>query len=183
MDPLIILEQYYSPDSELAHILLSHSRDVATLALEICHIHPELGADEQFVYEATMLHDIGIFLTNAPKIHCMGKDKYIMHGYLGAELLRREHHLPQHAWVAERHTGAGLTLSDIERLGLSLPPGTYMPESIEERIICYADKFYSKTRLGERATLEKVRQAMAKYGVSALARFENLHAQLGFYGI
>lgn len=183
MNPLDIIVRYYPEEAERTHILLSHSRDVAQLALEICREHPELNADESFVYEAAMLHDIGVFLTNAPGIDCYGDAAYIMHGYLGAELLRRDFSLERHALVAERHTGAGLTSEDIEAMGLALPEGIYAPQSVEERIICYADKFYSKTRLGQRASLERVRKSMSRFGDSALERFALLHAELGIDGL
>lgn len=178
MEPLDIIARYYLEGQELTHILIAHSRDVATLALEICQAHPELKADDRFVYEAAMLHDIGIFLTNAPGIHCHGDAAYIMHGSLGADLLRKEFGLERHALVAERHTGSGLTAEDLKRMGLSLPEGIYTPVSVEERIICYADKFYSKTRLGERASIERVRKSMLKHGEAALNRFELLHTEL-----
>ncbi len=67
-----------------------------------------------------MLHDIGIFLTNAPHIGCYGDKPYICHGYLGREILDKEG-LPGHAMVCERHVGAGLTVTDIETGGSSPP--------------------------------------------------------------
>ena len=91
-----------------------------------------------------MLHDIGIIYCDAPKIYCNGTHKYIEHGYLGAELLRREG-FPKHALVAERHTGTGITIEQIEREELPIPERDYCPQSLEEKIICYADKFYSKS--------------------------------------
>ena len=90
-----------------------------------------------------MLHDIGIFYCNAPNIHCHGTHTYIEHGYLGAELLRNEG-FPKHALVAERHTGTGITIEQIIREDLPIPERDYCPQSIEEKIVCYADKFYLK---------------------------------------
>lgn len=174
MDPLSIIERYYTPGSEAYRILVAHSRDVASMALEVVRAHPELGADATFVVEAAMLHDLGVFLTDASGIGCHGTEPYIRHGYLGAELLR-ELGYPRHALVAERHTGSGLDPSEILARGIDLPPRVYMPQSVEERIICYADKFYSKTRLGERKPLDKVRQSLLKHGEASLARFDRLH--------
>lgn len=176
---LHIIQQYYPEDSERYHILVQHGEDVASLALEIAETRPELGIDTAFVYEACLLHDIGIYLTNAPGIDCHGTEDYIRHGYLGAELLRLLG-LPRHAFVAERHTGAGLTAEDIERQGIDLPPGIYTPQTAEEELICYADKFYSKTKLGKRKPLDKVRNSMVRHGVEALARFEELHSKYKF---
>ena len=174
IDPLRIIDKYYSEGTELYRILTEHGRDVATLALEIAERHPELKIDTRFVYEAALLHDIGIYMTDAEGIACYGEEPYIRHGYLGAELLRREG-LLRHALVAERHTGSGLTSEDIQARGIDLPEGEYMPQSIEEKLICYADKFYSKTKLGQRKMLEKVRSSMQRHGAESLVRFEALH--------
>ena len=73
MNPLSIIDKYYPQDNELKHILLTHSRSVAAKAVDIARRHPELSADETFLYEAAMLHDIGIFLTDAAGIFCFGK--------------------------------------------------------------------------------------------------------------
>lgn len=172
-----LIDLYYPEGSPARGILLHHSMDVAELALEICQRHSALGADERFVLEAALLHDIGIYLTDAPGIECYGSEPYIRHGYLGAELLR-SHGWSRHALVAERHTGSGLTMAEIQTQGIDLPKGIYLPESIEEQIICYADKFFSKTKLGQRKSLERVRAGMSKYGEAALARFDALHALL-----
>lgn len=104
MDALAIINKYYPEDNELKHILLTHSRSVADKALWIAGKHPELNLDKQFLEEAAMLHDIGIFMTDADGICCFGSYSYICHGYLGADLMRKEG-FPRHALVCERHTG------------------------------------------------------------------------------
>ena len=70
MDALAIINKYYPEDNELNHILLAHSRSVADKALWIAGKHPELNLDKQFLEEAAMLHDIGIFMTDAEGICC-----------------------------------------------------------------------------------------------------------------
>ena len=90
MDALAIINKYYPEDYELKHILLAHSRSVADKALWIAGKHPELNLDKQFLEEAAMLHDIGIFMTDAEGICCFGSYPYICHGYLGADLMRKE---------------------------------------------------------------------------------------------
>ncbi len=117
-----------------------------------------------------MLHDIGIFLTDAPGIHCHGTQPYICHGQLGGTLLRQEH-LPRHARVAERHTGTGLTAEDIRRQGLPLPPQDFVPETLEEEIICYADKFYSKSRPEQEKSPEQALRSIAKFGPDGEQKF------------
>ena len=129
MTPETLIDKYYADNEPLRHILMRHSEDVAALALDVARRHPELGADTTFLREAAMLHDIGIFLTDAPGIQCHGTEPYIRHGLLGGELLRREG-LPRHARVAERHTGTGLTAATITAQALPLPPMDLVPETI-----------------------------------------------------
>ena len=120
MEPLEIIRKYYTEGTELYEILLTHSRLVTEKALEIAERNPQEEFDLRFVYEAAMLHDIGIYLTNAPKIHCHGSFHYICHGYLGADLMRTEG-FPRHALVCERHTGTGISLDAILRMNLPVP--------------------------------------------------------------
>lgn len=68
----------------------------------------------------------------------------MQHGYLGAEILRNEGINEKYAKVCERHVGIGLTIHDIKKNGFDLPLRNIVPQSIEEKIICYADKFFSK---------------------------------------
>lgn len=171
MSPLSILSKYYNTDSQLYAILLKHSQSVTKKAVEISLRHPELHADTEFIAEAAMLHDIGIFLTDAPQIECYGSHKYIEHGYLGADILRSEG-LPRHALVCERHTGTGLSMAYIKENNLPLPLRDLQPVSIEEQIICYADKFYSKSKNNVELPVEAVREALSKYGQAVLNRFD-----------
>ena len=126
MNPLTLIDKFYPEDNELKHILLVHSRSVTDKALALAKKHPGLDLDLDFIEEAAMLHDIGIFLTDAPDIQCFGTHPYICHGYLGADLVRKEG-FPRHALVCERHTGAGLSLHDIEEQGLPIPHREMVP--------------------------------------------------------
>ena len=170
MNPIDIIDKYYPQDNELKHILLVHSQSVADKALWIAARHPELNLDEAFLYEAGMLHDLGIFLTDAAPIYCFGTEPYICHGYLGADLMRKEG-FPLHALVCERHPGAGLSLKEILRQQLPIPHREMLPVSMEEQVICFADKFYSKTHLDREKTVEGARKSIAKYGEEGLSRF------------
>ena len=143
MKVLDLIDKYYPQDNELKHILNVHSRSVADKALWVAGKHPELNLDTVFLEEAAMLHDIGIFLTHAPGIQCFGTEPYICHGYLGAGLVRKEG-FPRHALVCERHTGAGLSLKDIMDQKLPVPHREMLPVSMEEQVICFADKFFRK---------------------------------------
>ncbi len=166
-----IIQNYYNPQSEAYRILITHSQQVTDLALSMAFRHPELNIDTSFVSEAAMLHDIGIFLCYAPDLDCHGSEPYIRHGLLGAQLLRSLN-LEQHARVCERHTGTGLTVEDIVSQNLPLPHQDFSPVTMEEQLICYADKFFSKTHLDRERTPEQVRQSIAKFGPLALERID-----------
>lgn len=172
MNALALIDKYYPEENELKHILLTHSRSVADKALALACLHPELKLDLQFIEEAALLHDIGIFLTDADGIHCYGSHPYICHGYLGADLVRKEGY-PRHALVCERHTGAGLSLKAIEERNLPIPHREMVPVSLEEQLICFADKFYSKTKLDKEKSLEKARKSIERHGEEGLERFDN----------
>lgn len=175
---LELIDKYYASSPELKDILLRHSRQVADRSLRIVDAHPEWDVDRKFVEEAAMLHDIGIIFCDAPKILCTGEHRYIEHGYLGAELLRSEG-LERHARVAERHTGVGITMEQVIREDLPIPTKDYCPESLEEKIICYADKFFSKTHLDEENPEWKIRKNIWKYGHDAVLRWNALFELMG----
>ena len=170
MDPESLIRKYYKYNPRLEEVLLLHSRAVARKALSVIDAHPEFHINRNFLYEAAMLHDIGVCFTDAPSIHCHGTHPYICHGILGAELLRNEG-LPRHARVAERHTGTGLTAKTIQRQSLPLPVSDYVPETIEEQIVCYADKFFSKTKPEVEKTPEQALHSLSKFGDEGLIVF------------
>lgn len=170
MEPLEIIDRYCK-ETELKRILLTHSRAVADKALAIAGAHPELQADLRFIEEAALLHDIGVVQVHAPAIACYGTEPYIRHGVLGAAMLRNEG-LERHALVCERHTGTGLTLQQIVAQNLPLPHQDLLPVSIEEQIICFADKFFSKTRLDSEKTVEQARHSLEKFGTEGLVKFD-----------
>lgn len=144
VDPLEIIGRFYRPGSQGYQILVDHSRRVADKSLEIAAGLTE-NLDLEFIENAAMLHDIGIFQTHAPAIGCRGDFPYICHGYLGRELLDRLNLPRAYGRVAERHTGAGITRDNIQEARLPLPPRDMVPVTLEEKIICCADKFFSKS--------------------------------------
>ena len=181
MDPLKIIGKFYGPGSAAYGLLVAHSEKVAEKALLSAarlarkkekQKWKNIRPDEEFIREAAMLHDIGVFLTDAPAIGCFGDEPYICHGYLGRQILEGEG-LPMHGLVAERHVGVGLTADDIRRQGFPIPQRDMTPRSIEEIIICYADKFFSKGKdpLREKS-VEEARRSISRYGEEKLAVFD-----------
>lgn len=179
-----IIDRYYPAESPLRDIYITHCGCVAALALRIAH-ERALDVDLALVRDAAMLHDIGIVRCNAPGIHCHGQEPYLRHGLIGAEMLRSEGAPEEWARVAERHTGAGLSATDIAAANLPLPHRDFLPVTPVERLICYADKFYSKTpgRLAHMKPLERVRAALAAFGPEQSERFEELHRDFAIAAI
>jgi uncharacterized protein len=151
---------------------MEHGRLVAGKALavaaRVAHLHPHL----EFIESAAWLHDIGIYLTNSPGLDCNGSEPYIRHGVLGREILDELGH-PRHGLVCERHVGVGISAEDIRRFSLPLPERDMLPMSIEEQIICYADKFFSKNGNGssrEKPVVE-ILDSLRPYGADKVKRF------------
>jgi uncharacterized protein len=90
-------------------------------------------------------HDIDVgFVETGALIHDIGRAKThgIMHGIEGAKILSD---FPRYARVCERHIGGGITKEEARTLGL--PARDYLPETLEEEVICYADKLVHGDRI------------------------------------
>ena len=182
IDCLSIIQRYYTPGNDDYRVLVLHSRQVADLAVRLGQrlIDKGVPVDLEFVEEAAMLHDIGMCCTDALGIHCYGTEPYIRHGILGRQMLDAIG-LFRHGRVCERHTGAGITAAEIIDQHLPIdPPRDLLPESVEEKLVCYADKFFSKSRLDEPPkTLERVRKSLAKFGDDSVVRFDEMATLFG----
>ena len=186
MDLTQALDIFYSfyPDKQdpLRGDLFLHSCQVQQKALEIFKLLPEeekKHIDISVVENGALLHDVGVKMCHAPDIRCHGKEHYMLHGLLGAEMLReygKKHSLDLevYALICERHTGSGLTAAEIEEQALPLPPVDLLPETKEEKLICLADKFFSKSGSMSEKSMEKVYKSMAKHGDGPLQRFIGL---------
>jgi len=109
--------------------LVEHCKFVSRIAEEIakeCKIKG-VEVDVDLAITGGLLHDIGRSKTNS-----------VQHGVIGAELARNLG-LPENlVLIIERHVGAGIPSEEASSLGL--PQKDYMPTSLEERIVAYADK-------------------------------------------
>ena len=175
---MCVIEHFYPEDNELRRTLVSHSENVRRKALEIAD-KCGIPLDLELVSGAALLHDIGIFKCHAPDIFCTGSSPYITHGIIGGKLLREyalEHNLDleKHARICERHTGSGLSVEDICSQRLPLPEKDFLPETPEEKLICLADKFFSKSGSGEEKSIEDIRRSFRRFSPSAQERFEEL---------
>ena len=173
MNPVDIIAEYYDPSSKAFEILVRHGKQVAQKALTCAQKVSALQPEMNFPEKAAMLHDIGILMTNSPGFGCHGRHPYIRHGVLGAQLLT-EKGLVDYAQVCERHVGVGISAEDIRRLNLPLPQRDMVPVSIEEQIICYADKFFSKNgNKPEEKSVEQIVHGLRLYGPDKVQRFQS----------
>jgi len=109
--------------------VVEHCRAVADFAVEIAEACKKKGleVDVDLVRIGALLHDIG-----RAKTHTVG------HGIVGAQIAK-DLNLPDVVVsIIERHVGSGITKHEAEKLGW--PVKNYVPESLEERIVSYADK-------------------------------------------
>jgi uncharacterized protein len=175
MNPLDILARFYGRHSKAFEILVEHGRQIAEKALgaasKVAHLQPDLN----FIQNSALLHDIGILHTDSPGLGCHGKYPYICHGFLGRDMLDAIG-LPEYGLVCERHVGVGINLKDIQGFNLPLPERDMRPVSIEEQIICYADKFFSKngngrSKIGPKS-IEEILQSLEPYGQDKVERFQ-----------
>lgn len=180
MDPLEIISEFYEPGSQAYRILVGHGQKVAGKALAAARRVAHLNPDLTFIEEAALLHDIGIFLTRAPGLGCTGDRPYLCHGILGRELLEKKG-LPRHALVCERHVGTGISADDIRHGDLPLPCRDMLPVTLEEKIVCYADKFFSKStkKNGLEKPLEKILKGLSAHGEDKAKKFMAWHRKFG----
>ena len=181
IDPDAVIRHFYPEDTPLRRLLLRHSAQVRDKALAILAnpSRPPLALEPGLVSAGAMLHDVGILQCHAPSILCEGPRPYIAHGVIGAEMLRdygRSNGIDMEpfARICERHTGAGLTAREIRSQGLPLPERDFLPETPEEKLVCLADKFFSKSGDMQEKPFDRVRRSLEKFGADTLERFDAL---------
>ena len=174
IDPVKIIDTFYKENDPAREILLLHSTQVRNKALSIAK--RVKTADLEIISAGAMLHDIGIRFCNAPGLGCFGDDDYLLHGILGAEHIRflGFEGCETFARICERHTGSGISADEIFERKMALPEKDYLPETTEEKIICLADKFFSKSGDMQEKTVEKIRKELEKFGKAPLERFDAL---------
>lgn len=110
--------------------IYKHSKAVETLAL---HIASLVECNNDIVMMGSLLHDIGRH-KHPPK-----SNNAILHGVEGARILK-EHNIDERVvMITQNHIGAGITVRDIEKQKIPIPKQDYLPITIEEKIVAYAD--------------------------------------------
>lgn len=166
IDYFAVIHKYIDPASLTYRFYVPHAAIVTAKALRAARRLGLPEARQRFIEEAAMLHDIGIVRVRSESLGCFGELPYICHGVEGRKILESEG-LPQHALVAERHTGVGITKAEIIKHRFPIPPRDMLAVSLEEQIISWADLFYGKGRVWVERSPEKIRQRLSRYDFAA----------------
>jgi uncharacterized protein len=178
VDYFALIHAHIPPDSPFYRLYIPHVTLVTNKALQIGR---RLKLDKyqlRFIEEAGMLHDIGVVKVKSSLVKNDSQLPYICHGTEGSKILV-EAGLPQHALVAERHTGVGISVQEIKDFNLPLPERDMIPQSVEEKILSYADLFFSKKAesLWEEESVELIREELSQFGEDKVAIFDTWHNQ------
>jgi uncharacterized protein len=145
--------------------VIDHCEAVADLAVEIgenCR-NNGLKVDLELIEVGALLHDIGRSKTHS-----------VHHAVVGAKIARRYGLPDQVLSIIKRHVGGGITATEARKLGW--PSDVYVPETIEEKIVSYADKLVEGSH---RVPIEKTMKNFAQeLPPSAVERVRRLHDEM-----
>jgi uncharacterized protein len=128
-------------------LIWTHSDIIRKIALRIAdelEKKRNIKVDRELIEIGSMVHDIGYYQCFDDELNVDCKVKPILHGFQGAEILKKEN-LPK-SWqrFCLVHSATGFTKEDIEREHMPVQIDDYLPITIEEEIVTYADKFHTK---------------------------------------
>jgi len=140
--------------------VIEHCLAVRDLAVRIAK---KAGADVNLVETGALLHDIG-----RSKTHGI---KHVIEGVK----IAKELDLPESIInIIERHIGAGISKEEAKKLGL--PENSYIPITLEEKIVCHADNLIQN---GKKQHVEKEVEKALKKGLNEYAiRLVEIHKEL-----
>lgn len=146
--------------------VINHCIVVAKLAVEIaCSINPKKDLDLHLVEIGALLHDIGRSMTHG-----------VEHGSVGAAMLEKLGYCSMVVNIVRRHVGAGIPQA--EAVALGLPSIDHIPTTMEEKVVCYADKLISgNTRVSFEEALKNLANGLDP-NHPAMARFRHLHQEI-----
>jgi len=134
---------------KIQHSVRRHSERVADKALEIANKITKAKVDKNLIEIGAILHDIGRTTTHG-----------FNHALIGGKILRERGFSEKLARICERHILGGLSAQEAKELGL--PNKDYLPKTLEEKIICLADKHMAGIR--EVTIEERFNRWFIKYG-------------------
>ena len=154
-------------DAGCSSDVIKHCRAVARLAVQIAKKCAENGVsvDLELVHIGALLHDIGRSKTHS-----------VHHAVIGAKIARSLGLPEPIIAIIERHVGGGISPEEAAKLGW--PDGNYMPESIEEKIVSYADKLIEGAKIVSiDETLKKIKKELGP-NHPAIERIKRIHEEI-----
>jgi uncharacterized protein len=152
-------------ESGCSRRVINHCKAVEKVATEIAEAckNRGLNVDMELVQIGALLHDIGRSKTHS-----------VHHAIVGAEIARSLN-LPEAVIsIIERHVGGGITTEEAENLGW--PAKSYVPQTLEEKIVTYADKLIEGS---ERVSIEQtIEKFSRKLPPSSIAGMRKLHEEI-----
>jgi len=109
--------------------VVEHCKRVSSFAVKIAKAcqRKQPNADVKLVEISALLHDIGRSKTHS-----------VDHALEGGKIARAFNLPDSVALIIERHAGGGIPREEAKKLGW--PAKDYVPKTLEEKIVCYADK-------------------------------------------
>ena len=171
------LHERFAPSAAAFELVHTHCRIVDRIAGDLLAGKPQ-DVDPDVVHVGAMLHDVGVYALyqGDGRLDHAG---YVRHGILGDELLRDSGLPDAICRFCSCHTGMGLTAQDVLRQHLPLPVRDYLPVTLEEELVMYADKFHSKTDPPEFVTAGAYAVGVRRFGDEKVRRFEGLVDRFG----
>ncbi len=155
-------------DSECPPHIIEHCRVVSIKALNMASNFKDDNGSSinlELVKTGGMLHDIGRSRTHT-----------INHAVVGAEMLRSLNFPIEIVNITQKHIGAGIPPEEAEILGL--PPGDYMPGTLEEKMVAHADNLINGTKEVELEFVIRKWGKMFGKNHPAIDRLKKLHNEV-----
>ena len=155
-----------------------HSLIVKDIALELVKNLEKRGIkiNKKLVEIGCLVHDIGCY--ECYEFYGRNKGCYIQHGIRGYEILKKEGFGEEIARMATIHLGVGLVEENVVASGLPLEHKDYIPITLEEELVAYADNFHSKS--GPKFDkFENSREKLAKLWPESVMIFDRFRKKFG----
>src|SRR6056297_3481754 len=137
--------------------IMEHCEAVMRKARDLAHEIKGIDINYDLVKVGALIHDVGRHVTHDLK-----------HGAAGGDYIRELGYSEKLAKIVERHVLGGLTKDEAVELGL--PKRSFMPETIEEKLVCLADKYHSGST--EVSIKQRFNKWINKYGETEFLKIQ-----------
>ena len=188
---ILALHEKHAPTPGALDLVYPHCVIVCAVAEQLCSrpgpglavdthlaVDIDLAVDIELVRAGSLLHDIGVYRLY-DDAGALDHAKYIRHGLLGYELLQEEGLPETICRFASHHTGVGISRADVLAQRLPIPPADYLAETVEERLVMYADKFHSKTTPPVFRTASASAARLRRFGQDKVRAFQAMRDTFG----